>query len=422
MAADNVEAVHLWTSDSDGCVHVLFNAFCSGDDVSMKWREGDGSQTSVVCSNRFVGGIGLTDSCLALRTGVAYDSPMGKKWSLSSQSVKKLAIGSKYLAILTNDGRTLTCVVPGTIVRDVTELDFSEISSPPKDIVHIIMDSKDVVYSITLFGEVQVCRGVGGENSPLKWEFFSKPPSLARRGGFLSSLFASKKPLFIDVAVFDEQMFFLRADPQEIWQLVVTEILFGSKTQYRSSWNCFKFKARSQKLSLIASNPMNNNELFGVSEDGNALLRLDLQGKSITISEMPFHGCGDITITSLSACHLTQDSIVPKIYPKLPKLDVCCENGECTFCQGKIVIIDMEDEDWERKYKDELSLSIAKWRRGQEYHLPKVIHLPSQTEEKRSTRKRRRATDETPYLTQGIEESPPSKRPTRPHVCQNGKY
>ena len=417
MAAELDEAVHLWTADTDGCIHILCNARCSNDNVSMKWREGDGSQTTIVCNNKHVCGIDMSN-CLAARTGVAYDSPIGKKWSLSSQKIKKLAIGLKYLAVLTTDGRTLTCMIPDYIVRDVIELEFTEIQSFSTDIVHIIMDTKDVLYCVSSFGEVHVCRDISKDGSPLHWEFFTKPPSIARRGGFLSSLFASNKILFIDVAVFDEQIFFLRAEPQEIWQLVVTEILFGDKTQYKSSWNCFKFKPHSPKLSLIATNPLSKQELFGVSENGNTILALDLQGKFITITEMPFHGCGDIVITSLSSCHLKQDVPIPKIYPKLPKLQRCCETGDCPLCQGKGVIINITDNNWERKYKDELASSIAQWRRGEEYYLPQIRHSPvNSTEKQRRVRKRHKTNEdaeETPPTKRppyGIEKTPPTKRP-----------
>ena len=85
-------------------------------------------------------------------------------------------------------------------------------------------------------------------------------------------------------------------------------------------------------------------QVFALSSDGGNVVRLGLSSAKVQWEELPFHGCGDITLSSLSVCHVrkewqrTSPAPSPSLYPKLPKLmrkerDVCCENGTCWFCQ-----------------------------------------------------------------------------------------
>ena len=436
MAAP-IEAVHLWASDSDGEVHVLCHVRSSNKDVSMRWREGDGGQREVFCGKGVVCGIDMKTDHLCLRRGLAFDSPIGKKWAISSQKVSKVAVGSKYVSVLTNNNQILAGRPKLHIIGDlVGEFLLTEVEGPlPKNLEHLIMDSNDVLYAVTSMGEVYVCRGMASEAETIKLEIVSKAPPLARRGGFLRSLFSSKKNLFVSVTALNDQLFCLRKDPQEIWQLVITEVVFGDKTCNKTSWNSFKFGPNPPNISLITANPLHSaKELFGVVEEDGSIVCLQLEGKTITVSELPFHGCGDIKITSLSASHLVQDlneaplmASTPKLYPKLPKLHECCEKGDCNFCERKNTsqsVIEMSDPDWDTKYRTELANSIAQWQRGDEYTLPRLVRQGDNTMdigglERRQLIGKKRHWEADPYLTTAIEETPPSKRRCK---STEGKY
>ena len=405
------DAVHLWTSDSDGGIHVLFNVRNSKGDVSMRWREGDGAKKSVVCGKGVVWSIDSGRGYLSLRTGVGWESPLGKKWSTTEQSATRIAVGGEYLALLNEDATSvLACSVPSStaIMRDSLRLNFTSLPSPPKNFNHLLMDDIHTLYGITTNGEVYMYKGAESCNHGIKewaesgrWVFLCKPPPIARRGGFLSSLFFSERSLFIDATLTNGQIFLLRTDPQEVWQLVITEVTFGDESQLKTAWNCFKFKDKSLQLSLITSNPLNNKELFAVTGDGNTLVCLHLEGQFVTHSELPFHACGDIKITSLSACHqvvATPPAMpTPGVYPKLPKLDT----SESTL------VINVGDPNWDTEYRDQLAANVSRWRKGDEYHLPRLVQPPSGRGLKRS-----RGSEET--LT------PPSKR--SPFVWSKGIY
>lgn len=399
MEEDKKQSVHLWTCDEDGGVHVLFNTQYNGEeDRSQTWRECDGDQRSLACNNGgVVCGITRPSNTIALRTNTTYDNPLGKKWSLSNDltKVSKLAVGGKHMAMLsaTDDCQVMTCPIPTRVItRDHFDPAYLPLPPSPASLHHIVMDTSDTIFGIANAGNIYVYRGItmdtrqGGD-----WKMLTKPPPIARRGGFLGKLFSRERTLFIDVTVSDGNLFLLRTNPQEIWQLVNKEVDFGNKIEIKCSWNSFKFKPKSPVISLISSNPLNHSELFGVTEN-NDIVRLDLTGRAITINDnLPYHGLGDIVITSLSSCCVTEDvptSVATPIYPKLPKL--CCEKGDCPECKGKTTIINITEEpNWQDKYKEELLTSVMKWEKGAEYHLPKLITTET-SEEKRMKRKRTR--------------------------------
>ena len=449
ITCEREEATHIWVCDSDGGVHVLCHV-TSSKEQRMKWREVDGMMKEVHCgSEGLVCGVD-NEGILNIRTDVTIDSPLGKKWKKTDCKVYKVTVGTKYIAIWNEENRILISHVGIVFSKDRRNLNWIEISdSLPKNLKHITLNYQDILYGITLSGEVYVCTGTQETKEDLKWQHVCKAPPLARRGGFLSSLLSGSQSVFGCVVPSNEHIWCIRNDLQEIWQLLFTEVVFGDKSTHKTSWNRFKFDKNKLTFTLISANPMDNSVLYAITDVGDTVFNLNLQQQNIEISELPFHGCGDIVLTSLSSCHVTGKShdnekvpTTPSLYPKLPKLDehergLCCENGDCSFCEKKslsspinpltppIIAIDPNEPDWDIQYKNELSSSIRQWKEGKRYSLPRIGPFSTPIQEKGSVekgvvseergrrfagRKRDREEECYSYLTSSVQVTPPAKR------------
>lgn len=185
-----------------------------------------------------------------------------------------------------------------------------------------------------------MCPGLEGRNTIAGWDRLAKPPSARLKISLLSSLFRGSEAAFCSVTAGVNCLWCLRET--ELWQLVLSP---GPTSRLRQRINWVKFNVHKDRaMSRISAG---GEHVFAVSSDGSNLVRLDLSSAKVQWEELPFHGCGDITLSSLSVCclpggeqrSLPTPTTSPNLYPKLPKLtvtkqrDICCENGTCSFCR-----------------------------------------------------------------------------------------
>lgn len=333
------KAVHLWVCDTDGGVHVLCHVTSTSTE-NMRWREVEetsqylqvvGGSEDIVCS--------VNDQELYIRDNVSYSMPLGKTWLPTGCHMTQVAVGSKYLVVILPEGGVLIGNVNPVRSKNFCPIKWEEISShTPKKLAHITMTLDDVLFGVTSGGDVYGCYGIQELSRPLNWDFLSKPPIPARRG-FLSSLFQSTPTVLFDhVTSNSEGVWCYSKRNDQLWLLTVRELAMTDKVSRQTSWTRFNFESSAPKLTAITCHPENSFTLYGISEDGKTLFEMQASDSSVTISELPFHGCGDISMATISCCQVTsreeEEQTTPSLYPKLPKKEkgLCCENGTCSFC------------------------------------------------------------------------------------------
>lgn len=419
-------AVHIWICDTEGSVHVL----CHVTDNIMKWREVDGTISQIHCSQNVVCGISQSDQDLCIRTGVSFESPLGKKWARTGCLVEKIAVGRSYVAAWLKDGGILIGEIGLIRNTDFCPLKWFEIDdATPTNLKHISMNCNDVLFGVTANGDTYGCYGIQEKDHVLKWELLSKAPPLAKRRGFFRSLFQSEPSnLFDSVSCFSDGIWCYKKESHELWLLTIQGIIFSNKLSRKASWTRHQLPDSTPKLAAISCHSLDQSILYGISENGDNVYMIKLVGPVIQVSELPFHGCGDIVMVTLS-CSLVDkkedESATPSLYPKLPKKEkgLCCENGTCSFCQYRSNLearstpqyrnIDYYREQL-KKYKKEgrkhYSLSSAETR----YSIPVTETGEDDFDTEPVSRKRRRDdNDELSYLSPCHQVTPPPLKKRR---------
>jgi hypothetical protein len=296
----------------------------------MKWREVDGEMDHVISGTKgLVCGIDAADRQLHVRVGVAWDTPLGKKWAVTGfKDIEQLAVGGDYLSIWQVESGVLIGNVNFIRSHDFCPIQWGEVAdATPIDLFKITMSIDDVLYGVTKGGVVYGCYGIKNPDQNLHWEELSKPPPIARRGLIKSFLFKSQ-PIFHDIGANTNGVWCYSQDKHEVWYLSIKE-LPSSSHRHMCNWTRYSLPPSVPQLSTITCHPTNLT-IYGISIDETAIYRLDVEGLTIRGTELPFHGCGDITMTTLS-CSLVrqgqvQEEATPSIYPKLPKLSLETEN------------------------------------------------------------------------------------------------
>ena len=330
MAAESTSSssVHLWVCDTEKEVHVLCHV-TSSEKQESKWREVDGSMSEVIGgSNGTV--CGISDNELMIRTNISYSDPLGKKWcNTSLNEFKQLVVGRDYIAVWLPNDKILLGNVHLVRNRDFCPIKWGEITdSTPPQLAKMTMSHNNTLYGVTKGGEVYGCYGINEPMKTLKWELITKPPPIVKRG-FLSSLFKRSNALFHDIGCNTHGIWCYSKDNHEIWQLVI-------HSKNKTSWSRYKLPSSTSQLISMTCNP-SLPVIYAISIDSITLYQIEVSGPVLmNVTELPFHGCGDIVIATISCCLVTndkEDTPPPALYPKLPKeTDLCCENGTCTYC------------------------------------------------------------------------------------------
>lgn len=321
--------MHLWACDTNNEIHVLCHV-TSTENFEMKWREVDGELSQVSSGSNIICGI-TSDKQLHVRTNVSYQDPLGKKWAETGfDDIKQLAVGGAYLAVWLPKGGVLIGSTNLIRNRDFCPIKWGEIAdATPTDLVQITMCCDDILYGITKGGAVYGCYGIREEMKPLQWELIAKPPAIAK-SGFLKSLFKRSNALFHDISCNSKGVWCYSKDNQEVWHLIISG-------KNKTSWTKYKLPNSTCQLISIKCHPLYP-IIYGLSIDSTTIYQINVTGPLLlSVNELPFHGCGDIVIATIS-CSIVyksndeeEEEGVRSLYPKLPK-DICCETGTCGFC------------------------------------------------------------------------------------------
>ena len=334
---------HLWVCDSIGGVHVLAHVTSQGNTNKMLWREVSGKMDRIVCGTSGSTPIvcGIKNNQMYLRTGISSSKPLGLKWALARAEAVEVAIGTNYL-VTKNSSNELLALRMAKFADKLSQ-SCSEIVLTGWEAIEkksflslLVMDSTDTLYGFSPKGDVYTCGNLNEDNRMISWgngKVKGHPGSSFSLGSFVSWFSKSSTNMFQVSAVGSGCVWCLQKSPLVLWQLVLPPPSHSGSDRWKwLNWEKFTF-SDGMALSRLCGDPDSNNELFAISEENDTVYRLTLSSSTVQIHDLPFHGCGDITLSSLSLSTVGDPS-TPSIYPKVP-IDICCENGDCSFCQSQ---------------------------------------------------------------------------------------
>ena len=366
---------HLWVCDTMGGVHVLTYVTTEGTKRPM-WREVSGAMDRVMCGTSGSPSIicGIRNNQLFLRSGVSPSKPIGESWAKTRVEAVEVAIGSRYLVTRNtrNEIHALKINKFATSLRKPsTEIALAGWEDIEKKsfLSLLIMDSADNLYGFSTKGDVYTCGRLIDQDHIPSWGGKVKgSPSNLSVGSLInsvSSLFSrTSSNAFSMSAVGDGCLWCVQTSPPSLWQLVLPPSSQSGSDRWKwSNWVKFTF-SDNEMPAQVCGNPQSNSELFAISKARDTVTRLFLSSSTVEFQELPFHGCGDINLSSLSLS-IVEESTTPSIYPEVPS-DICCENGECSFCQ-KMSDESLQETTSSPSHNEELRMYL---KRGRSEHSP----------------------------------------------------
>ena len=339
---------HVWVCDgaSEGGAHVLTHVTSAG---LIQWREVSGAMDRVVCGASEAPSLvcGIRKKHLYIRTGISPSKPLGQKWAYTGCEAVDIAVGTSYILVKSSSNE-LTAIDFGRLTIDLSKpaellgvTGWVHVTVEKKSFLSMfVMDTSDNLYGFTRKGDVYMCVGLRDHDRMPQWKKVKSYPTDYSLGSIFSSVSSllgrqTAQPMFHCTSVGKGCLWCLQSSPLTLWQLVLPPSPQAGEEQWKwSNWVKFSFTG-DMTPTLICGDPRSSDTLFAISENRDTIFRLFLSSSTVECQELPFHGLGEITLTSLSLSTVKDTSPPPRLYPKLPN-DLCCENSSCAFCQSKM--------------------------------------------------------------------------------------
>ena len=383
MAASSIQ---LWALDSDGAVYVLQDAGAwlssvrsnqvlhkNAATVHDNWTGGvDGRFDRVICGAR-----GLVcaqkDKVLYVRRGVTYDNPLGTAWAKALCDARELAVGSNCLVRrTTQDHLFVTDSVDLSTTSSVFLPHWNSIPTCTDLNTHWLftVDANDNLFIVSpSSGDVFVCKNLSSVPSDdFHWsKLIGGPPTVKNQSLIFSNILrwassngGSNGNVITSICAGDGCLWCVGASGREIYQLVLK--YFVKKAKKRKSegdvkrtseivsiegtWKKFDLPGKDQ-VTLLAADWTELAGLCAVVRENRTVVSYALLQENSGRVEIPNPSGTSHRWRSLAVCAVPKPSLsltgsnTPKkiyssIYPKLPLRedhDICCENGECSFCR-----------------------------------------------------------------------------------------
>jgi hypothetical protein len=312
---------------------------------------------------------GIYSSSLYIRMGVRHDKPEGKRWTQIICNATRVAVGKDCIARKTSQGdlhivnirdQYNNCNVSSIQnwthinVHHLREMQQQEANGLSlEDITtdeHLLLDDRDRLFVVAPSGVVYCCLDpYSNDCGDAQWNtVIPAPPINNRISHFMRSLYSyvrgRNESIFSQVCVGKGALWCVRADNSDIWQLVVSDFkTSGGVAELRANWSSVSIPAQDERLSLLAAS---KSAVDGVY----AVMVKNSNGRGVIVSHsLNQVGSGRVEI-ELPSQHnpvclvvaLTLHSAPAACYAPTPSLrgrqisdDICCENGECSFCQQR---------------------------------------------------------------------------------------
>lgn len=366
----NDSCCHLWACDNAQRVFVIEDVYGLVESIHasltiadapaasdlIKWRRVDGSLEKVTGGfSGIVCGIlrGVKRTVLCVRRGVTHDTPFGSSWAKAFCDAIDIAVGRQLIVRKTSHGELfITIINELNLSTPVFLPSWSVVPSCcefVKEFQHFVLDEKDNLFIIAPSGEVYGCLGLGTNIENATWKLIAKPPfETKRRFSFLGFWRGEQdnEEAFSQICAGSRSLWCLRKDSDELWQLVLSEFTnMAGETTLKTNWIKFCLPKNDRVLHLCADK-VKIDALYAV-EDEDRLISYTLLHDNSGKLELPNPNSWSQSWKSVAICCTQVPQINTKklrtsehqpssLYPKLPKedFDVCCETGDCMFCQG----------------------------------------------------------------------------------------
>ena len=316
---------------------------------------------------------------LYIRRGVSYDNPLGSSWTKAPCDARDLAVGRECIVRLTSRDQLFVAA----------SLDLSSTGSvflphwncvPSCEAVEthqlFALDSNDNLFLLSpSTGEVHVCPALVSRcPDDYRWtRLIEGPPAVRNQSLSLFRILGlgrsnSKRSVFSSVTGGDGCLWCLGSSGKEVFQLVLdygrrsergrkrkTRTEENKVLEIQGSWKRFELPDKDE-VTMISTDWTTLDIFCGVARENRAILsyatlqehsgRVEIPNpvgvggrwKSISICALPQPTAAENLnepLENVSVREVEPQSSYPSLYPKLPPLedfDICCEDGECSFC------------------------------------------------------------------------------------------
>ena len=310
---------------------------------------------------------GLKHSELYIRMGVSPGVPEGISWSKVICGAVQVAVGRDCIARKDMEGRLFVANVrkeydlcnsreqplilenwSGVSMGNLEELIITQISNAKtlrQKFEHFLLDCRDRLFVVLQSGAVCGCLAPCSEN--VSWTIVANPPPIENpKPGILQNLYSwfgtgkerTKESIFSQVCTGNGSFWCARSDNyNELWQLVVSDVTTSEGvSNLKSNWSNVVLPTEDERAVLVAASKSMLDGIYSVmlrnSNGRGVIVALSLNQTSSGRVEIKLPSLHDPKYLEAALCsHLPSDSIHPQCHRT--DSDLCCENGDCEFCQ-----------------------------------------------------------------------------------------
>lgn len=309
---------------------------------------------------------------LYIRMGVSHATPEGSSWTKIICAATRIAVGKDCVVRKTLQGDLHIVNVRGeydncsvsTIqnwtpinVHHLREIQQQEANHLSLQAIisdeHLLLDERDRLFIVAPSGVVYGCLEPYSNDYDAQWiKVSSAPPIGNQTPRILRGLYSllgfrgrneANNGIFSQVCVGKGVLWCVRADNNDVWQLVLSDFnTSGGETELRTNWSCVSIPAQDERISLLAASKSTVDGIYAVmvkNSNGRGVVvaySLNRTGSSrveVGLPSLHDPACLVIALTLHSASGASNAPTPSKAHRA--DNDICCENGECSFCQRR---------------------------------------------------------------------------------------
>ena len=215
---------------------------------------------------------------------------------------------------------------------------------------HLLLDERDRLFIVAPSGVVYGClEPYLRDESSTQWITVSRAPPIENpRPSIIYNLYSwfrgkSKENggIFSQVCIGKGVLWCVRAYNCELWQLVLSDfITSGGATELRSNWSHVPIPAEDERISLLAASKSTVDGIYAVmvkNSNGHGVIvaySLNQTGSGRVEVEPPSLGEPVCLVIGQTLGSAAANSTVAPSKPRRIGNDMCCENGDCSYCQN----------------------------------------------------------------------------------------
>ena len=310
---------------------------------------------------------------LYVRMGVSHDVPEGTRWTKIICTATQVAVGKDCIARKTSQGdlhvvnireeydncsvSTIQTWTPIN-VHHLRELQQREANRLSLEAIirdeYLLLDERDRLFIVAPSGVVYCCLEPFSDNYDTLWNtVFPAPPGINPKSTLFRNLYSylpftgrsgANSGVFRQVCVGKGALWCVQADNSDVWQLVLSDFhTSGGVSDLRANWSRVSVPAEEERISLFAASKSTVDGIYAVmvkNSNGRGVIAaysLNLADSGRIEVELPSSHDPSCLVIALTLHSASAANIALTPPPKARKTDkdICCEHGECSFCQRR---------------------------------------------------------------------------------------